>query len=225
MERIDHIDIVKISSGCFVCQVYRMFQRKVPDRESLEFRIAGIYSAFIFVVELGKAGGHFSTSRSGSCDDNQRSGSLDIIILSISIITYDERSVAWISGDQVKLVNTDSQFLQTFLEEIGTFLAGVLCDAYASHIQATACKFIHETKNILVIGNAKVAAYFILVNVIGTDNNNDLRLIRKLHQHAEFAVRFKTRENTGCMVIIKKFASEFKVKLVSELADSFPDVL
>ena len=176
------------------------------------------------MIELRKAGCHLSASRSWCCDDNERSGSFDIIILSVAFITYNKGGVAWISRDQVKLVNTDSQLLQTFLEEIGTFLAGVLCDAYASHIQATACKLIHKTEHVFVIGNAKVAAHFILVNVIGTDNNNDLRLIRKLHQHAEFAVRFKTRKNTGCMVVVKQFAAEFKIKFVAELTDPFTDM-
>ena len=224
MERVDHVDVIQICSGSFIGKVYRMFQRKIPDRESLEFRISGFYATFVFMIELGKAGCHLSASRSRGCDHNQRSCGFNIVIFSIALITYDQRGVAWISGDQVKLVNTDTQFLQTFLEEIGAFLAGVLCDAYASYIQATACKLIHKTEHVFVIGNAKVAAYFILVNVIGTDNNNDLRLIRKLHQHAEFAVRFKTRKNTGCMVVVKQFAAEFKIKFVAELTDSFTDM-
>ena len=224
MERVDHVDIVQICSGSLVGKVYRMFQRNVPDREGLEFCIAGFYSTFVFVVKLGKAGCHLSTSWSRGRDHDQRSGSFNIIILSITFVTYNEGSVAWIAGDQVKLVDTDSQLLQTFFEEIGTFLAGVLCDAYASHIQATACKRIHKAENVFVIGDPKIATYFILVNVIGADNNNDLRLIRNLHQHAELAVRFKTRKNTGCMVVVKQFAAEFKIKLVAELTDSFTDV-
>ena len=224
MERIDHVDIIQICSSSFISKVYRMFQREVPDREGLEFCIAGFYATFIFMIELRKAGCHLSASRSWCCDDNERSGSFDIIILSVAFITYNKGGIAWISRDQVKLVNTDSQLLQTFLEEIGTFLAGVLRDAYTSYIQATACKLIHKTEHVFVIGNAKVAAHFILVNVIGTDNNNDLRLIRKLHQHAEFAVRFKTRKNTGCMVVVKQFAAEFKIKFVAELTDPFTDM-
>ena len=50
MERVDHIDIVQICSGSFICQIDRMFQRNIPDWESFEFGISGSYSTFVFVV-------------------------------------------------------------------------------------------------------------------------------------------------------------------------------
>ena len=53
MERVDHVDIVQICSGSFVGKVYRMFQRKVPDREGLKFCIAGF---LLLVCIRGKAG-------------------------------------------------------------------------------------------------------------------------------------------------------------------------
>ena len=104
----------------------------------------------------------------------------------------------------------------------GLYVGSVCITQYSG--QESADLFKKRLENIFVIGDPKIATYIILVNVIGTDNNNDLRLIRKLHQHTELAVRFKTRKNTGCMVVVKQFAAEFKIKFVAELTDSFTDV-
>ena len=56
------------------------------------------------------------------------------------------------------------------------------------------------------------------------DRYNYLRTVGKLTQHLYLAVRLKSRKNTGCMVVVKQFAAEFKIKLVAELTDSFTDV-
>ena len=52
MERIDHVDIVQVSRCCLICQVDRMFQRNVPDRESLEFRISGTDTSAMLLIKL-----------------------------------------------------------------------------------------------------------------------------------------------------------------------------
>ena len=73
MERIDHIDVVQVGGSRFVRQIDRMLERNVPDGEGFEFCVSGADSPFVFVIELGKAGGHFSASRPGGGDDHKRS--------------------------------------------------------------------------------------------------------------------------------------------------------
>lgn len=51
------------------------------------------------------------------------------------------------------------------------------------------------------------------------------RLVRKLHQHLKLAVRGKTGQNPGSMVVVKQFTAEFQVQLVPELTDPFFYVL
>ena len=134
MERIDHIHIVQISSSSFISQIYRMLQWNIPDREGLKLRIACMDAPLVFVVQLGQTGGHFSTSWSRCSDDNQRTGSLDIIIFSITFITDDQRNIARVARNHIMGIYLDTQFLKTAAEHIGTVLTCILCDDNASHI-------------------------------------------------------------------------------------------
>ena len=117
-----------------------------------------------------------------------------------------------------------TEFFETLFEKVSTFLTCVSCDAHASYIKTASGKLINKTENIFVISDAQVTAHFVFVDVCSTDNNDDFSLITELHKHTELAVRFKTRKNTGCMVVVKQFAAEFKIKFVAELTDSFTDV-
>ena len=113
MERVDHVDIVQICSGSFVGKVYRMFQRKVPDREGLVFCITGMDTAFVLMVELGKAGCHLSASRSRCGNDNERTGCLDVLVLSVSLIAHDQRHIMRVARNRVVNVNRDAELLQS----------------------------------------------------------------------------------------------------------------
>ena len=201
-----------------------MLQRDIPDRESFKFRISGFDTAFILMIKLGKAGGHFSASGSRSSDDNQWSCCFDIIVLAISLITYNKGSIVRITRDQIKHVYFDSKLLQTFLKRISTFLSGILGDADTSDIESALGKYFHKAEYIFIISDTKVTSDFIFINISSADYNNDLCLIRKLHQHAQFAVRLKSRKNSGSMVVIKKLAAKFQIKFVSKLVDTFPNM-
>ena len=201
-----------------------MFQRNIPDWESLKFRIACFDTTFVFVIKLGKAGSHFSASWSRGSNDNQWSCCFDIVILTISFVTYDKGSIVWITRNQIKHINFDSKLLQTFLECVCTFLSCILSDADTSYIKTALCEYFHKAEHIFIISDTKVTSDFILINVSCADYDDDLCLIRKLHQHAQFTVRLKSRKNSGSMVVIKKLAAKFQIKLVTKLADTFPNM-
>ena len=107
MERVDHIHIVQIGSGSFVCQINGMFQRDIPDRECLKLRITGTNTTFLLMVQLRQAGSHLSASRTRSCDNDQRTSGFDVIILSIAFVTDNMRNVIWISVNGIKNVYRD----------------------------------------------------------------------------------------------------------------------
>ena len=224
MERVDHVDIIKVCSSSLVCQIDRMLERNVPDRESLEFGIAGSNAAFVFMVYLGKTGCHFSASWSWCGDDYERSGCFDIFIFAISFIAHDQRDIARVSWNTIMEVNFDAEFCKAVLKENSTFLSGVACDAYTSYIETALCKSIDQTKYILIVSDSEVTAHFVLINIRGTDDNDNLSLVAELHEHAELAVRLKSWKNTGCMVIIKKLSAEFQIELVVKFADTVADV-
>ena len=50
---------------------------------------------------------------------------------------------------------------------------------------------MHQAEHILIIGDAKIAADLIFLNIRRTDDDYDLCLVGKLHKHTQFAVRLK----------------------------------
>ena len=110
---------------------------------------------------------------------------------------------------------------QLCLELIGAVLTGIVCDDNAADIQTLLQKFFSQPQHIHIIGDAQITPDFIFFNIGSTDDNHDFCIIGKLHQHFQLGVRRKARKNTGSVVIVKKLAAKFQIKLVPELADSF----
>ena len=225
MERVDHVDVVQIGGSSLVSQVDRVLQRQIPDREGLIFCIAGVYTAFVLMVKLGKAGCHLSASRSRCGNDNERAGCLDVLVLSVSLIAHDQRHIVRIARNRVVNVNRDAELLQSLFERVCAVLAGVLCDDNASDIEAASAELINQAEHVAVIGDAEVTADFVFLNIGCGNCHNNLGLIGKLHQHAQFCVRCKARKNAGCVEIVEQLSTEFQIQLVVKLVDAVADVL
>src|SRR5699024_698492 len=118
-----------------ISKVHRMLEREVPDGECLKFCVPCVDSSFVFVIELGKTGCHFSASRTRRCYDHKRPGRADVVIFSVSFIADDERHIGRISWDHIVQVHRNIELFQTVLEQERTFLPGKLSDRYASHIE------------------------------------------------------------------------------------------
>ena len=50
MERVNHVYVVQVGGGSFVCYVNRVLQRKVPHREGLEFCVTGFYAPLVLLI-------------------------------------------------------------------------------------------------------------------------------------------------------------------------------
>ena len=50
MERVYHVHIVEVGSGCFVCDVHRVFQWQVPYGEGLKLGISCPHAPFVFII-------------------------------------------------------------------------------------------------------------------------------------------------------------------------------
>ena len=120
-----------------------MFQRNVPDREGFKFCIACVDTTFVFMVELGKAGSHFAASRSRCGYNNQRTGGFNIFVLAVAFVADNERNVAWITGNGIMQIYTDSQVFQLGFKSHGAGLTGKLCDDNAAYEKASVLKGIH----------------------------------------------------------------------------------
>ena len=77
----------------------QVLERNIPDRECLKLCIASLHTALILMVELGEACSHLAASRARCCDDDERSGSLNITRSCRILITDDLFYVVWISVD------------------------------------------------------------------------------------------------------------------------------
>ena len=84
-----HIYVVKVGSCRLVRKVYGVRERYVPYGEGLKLCRPCLESALVIVVKLRKTGRHLSASGTGSGDNNERAGSFDIFVLSVSVVAYD----------------------------------------------------------------------------------------------------------------------------------------
>ena len=153
MERIDHVDIVKVRCSCLIRQVDRMLERNVPDRESLELCIAGLDSAHVVMIKLRKTGSHLAAARTGSRNDHERPGRLDIIIFPEPVRTDDMRNIGRITVDHVMKIHSYIVLLHPLLKQAGGFLSPVHGDHDAAHIKSAVLELTHQTPHINVIGD------------------------------------------------------------------------
>ena len=224
MERIDHIHIVQIRCGGLVGDVDRVLQRKVPDRERLELGIARRHSLLVLVVELAEAHGHLSATRPRSRHDDERTCGLHVVVLPVALLGIDQRHVVRVTLDGVVVVGLYAHLLELCLVRLGAGLAVEVGDHDAADEEAPVLEFRSQTQYIHVVGDAVVGAHLVLLYVIGTDDNDDLRAVAELLEHTQFAVRLEPRQNPARMIVVKQFAAKLQIELVPELSYAFLDV-
>ena len=75
------------------------------------------------------------------------------------------------------------------------------------------------------IAHAQIAPDLVLFNILRTDHNDNLHLVRQLHQHPQLAVRLKARQHPGSVIVIEQLSAKFQIQLVVELLNAMSDVL
>lgn len=78
-----------------------MFERYVPDREGLVFRISRFHIHLMIVVDLSETGRHLSAAGSGSCHQDKILGQWDMIVVAESVLAEDHVRIMRISVDLV----------------------------------------------------------------------------------------------------------------------------
>ena len=121
------------------------------------------------------------------------------------------RDVARIAFNRIVTVYFDAHFLQLILELNDSRNFGIMSDHDAANIKSAVSENTDETEHVHIIRDSKVIADLIFGDIRCVDRNNDLSLVGKLHQHAQLAVRLEARKNSGGMVIVKQFTSEFQI--------------
>jgi len=225
MVGINHVDIIEIRGGGFISEIHRMLQGQIPDREGLEFGIAGLDAALLFLVQLREADRQLAAAGARRRDDDQRPWRLQVFILAVSFVGYDEGGVGRIAGDRIVERRADTEFGQLLAEGHGRRLLGILRDDHIGDQQAAVAEGVDQAGDILVIGDAEIAADLGFFDIIRIDGNDDLGHVLELLEHADFAVRLEARQDTGGMEVIEQLAAELQIELVVKLADALGDFL
>ena len=92
-------------------------------------------------------------------------------------------------------------------ELIGSMLTVVVGNNHTAHHEVAAHELIAQTQYILVVGNAEVGTYFVLLDVLGANHDDNLDAVAQLSQHAQFTVGLETGQYTRCMVVVEQFAT------------------
>ena len=225
MERVDHVDILKIGSGGFVCDVDGVLQREIPDREGLELGVAGFNPALILLVELAQADRHLAATGTGCRHDHQRAGCLHVLVLAKTVGRVNEINIRGIALNDIVVIDFDTEALQSLAVGHRAGLSVVMRDHHPADQKAAGDEDVAQPQYVLVIGDAQVAPNLVLLNIHGTDNDDDLRIVLQLREHPQLAVRLEPRQHSAGVEVVIQLPAEFQVKFMSELRDALLDVL
>ena len=225
MERVYHIDIVQIRRSGLVGHIDRVGEGHIPYRESFEFGITGLDSAFVLLVQLAQTNGHLAAAGAGGRNHHQGFGGFYVIVLAEAFVRIDQGNVIRIAFNGVVVVHLDAHILQALAVCLGTGLTIEVGDNYAVDAKLPGQKFVPQAKHVHIVGNAQVASDLVLFNIYGADNDHYLNIFLQLKQHLHLTVRLETGEYAAGVVIVKEFAAKLHIQFIAEFGDAFLDVL
>ena len=123
------------------------------------------------------------------------------------------------------MIHLDAESLETLLKGVRSRLTVVSCENNAAYIEPYLGEYVKEADNVDVVCNAKVASDLVLLDVVGVDDNNYLRIVLQLKEHLELTVGLEAGQDSRSVIIVKELSSELKIKLIAELSDTLSDVL
>ena len=151
-------------------------------------------------------------------------GGLDVVVFAQALVTDDVGHVGGVPGNGIVAVAADPQGGQPLQEGVRRRLAGVPGQHHAAHVEAHAPEDVDEAQHVVVVGDTQVAPDLALFDVGGIDGNDDLHIVLKLLEHADFAVRLKARQHPGGVIVVEELAAELQIQLAAELGNALPDM-
>ena len=165
-----------------------MLQRQVPHGERLELGIAGADAALVLIIELREADGHLARAGAGGCHDDEFTGGLHVVVLAKTFVGGYQVYIVWIAVYQVMNIGANAQPLQAMAELVGSVLSVVVGDDDRAHHEVAALELVAQSQHVLVVGDAQVSAYLVLLNVLCRYNDDNLQLVAQLGKHTQFRV-------------------------------------
>ena len=223
MKRINHIEIPDVGRRCFVRNVDRMFQWKIPDRECLKLRVPGVDAAAPLMVELRETRCELAAQRPWPRDHNDRLSCLDIFICPVSFIAYDNIDIGRIPLCVAVNAHLDSPTLQFVLEEQRRRLVFIACNDDACDFDPPLTEIINKFQRVAVIRDSKIGTHFLSLDVTRVDAEHHLRFIAQLLQQTDLYIGIEAGKNSGGVIIIDQLAAEFEIQLVFKSRHTFKD--
>ena len=133
--------------------------------------------------------------------------------------------IRWVALDRVVDVRRDAIFFQLVTESIGCRLTRILCNNNRTYIDIELVEFINQTKNLLVVGNAKVTTSLRVLDIACIDGNDHFNLIFELLKELDFIVRFITRKDAGSVEIFQHLTTKLQVELAVKLVNALQNMV
>ena len=162
-----------------------MLERDVPNRECFELGIASLDTTLVFMINLGKADRHFSTSRTRRSHHHKFTRGFNELILSITVVAHDERNVARVTRNRIMAIDLETKRFEFFLVSDSTRLFLPTRQHHAAHVESVTAESVNQAEHVLIVGNSKVATDFILFDVACVDCNDDFGLVLDFFEHAD----------------------------------------
>ena len=176
------------------------------------------------MIQLREAGGELARARTGRRHDNERTRGLDELVLAVAFVRNDQIDVVRIALNGIVQLGGNAECIQTIAEDVGSGLTGILRDNHGRDSKTIAAEQVDQAQDVLVIGNAQVATGLVLLDMVCIDCDDDLNIIGNALEHAELAVRFKTRQHTARMIVVKQLAAKLQIELAAKLRDALLNV-
>ena len=129
-----------------------------------------------------------------------------------------------IALDGIVQLGGNAERVKTITEDVGSGLTGILRDNHGRDSKTVAAEQVDQAQNVLVIGNAQVATGLVLLDMVRIDRDDDLDVIGNALEHAELAVRFKTRQHAAGMIVIEQLAAKLQIQFAAKLRDALLNV-
>ena len=224
MEWVNHVHVVEVGRGCLIRDVDGVFQRQVPNGESLKFGVSRSRSALVFIVELAQAYGHLAASRARRCDDDEGAFRFHEIVFPEAFVGGDEFHVVWITLDEVVTICLDAVAFKALLKLHGGRLSVVVGDDHGADHEASVLKFASQSQHVFIVGDAEVGAFLVFLNVGRTDDDDDFNAVAQFLKHAQLAVGQETRQHAAGVVVVEELAAQFQIQFTVKLGNSLLDV-
>ena len=162
--------------------------------------------------------------RAGRGDDHEGVAGLNELVATEAVLADDVCHVRGIVGDGIVAVDLHAQIFQSLLEGVHGTLTYIAVDDHATDVQSHRAEGVDQAKHLAVIGNAQVAAEFVVLNVGGVDGDDHLGILGQRAKHLQLTVGLEAGKHAGGVIVVEQLAAELHVELAAKGGDALTDL-